>query len=389
MLNYGNLNDVEFEYLCQDIMQKKLGSVLHKFARGKDGGIDLADNVHTKNIIVQVKHYMRSPVNQLITFLKREVDNVQKLAPKQYYICCSQELSPKKVNEIYNMFSDYMDSPSNIITVSEIDEFLTDPVNIEILKKHYKLWIESTGILQDIDNTNIFIDCESLLANIEKEIYLFVKTSAFIHALKCLDDNKTLFITGNPGVRKTITSKMLVLHYAAIGYRVSFSTNVSDLDKLKKSLSRNPDIKEIILVDDCFGQAYFNMKESQSAEILSLINYIKVFCNKLLILNSRITILKEAEEQKTELVKCFDGKQCKIYVLDMTAMDNIEKAKIFYNHIAFNGMDEAYFSEIKKDKRYMKVSFFSCLHCILQKIQIKCSCSNDALPTVLIFMATR
>lgn len=355
MFNYGNLNDVEFEYLCQDIMQSKLNTVLHRFARGKDGGIDLADNVYTKNIIVQVKHYMHSSADQLIDSLRKEVSKVNKLDPKQYYICCSKELSPQKVGEIYNLFTGYMDSPFNIITLNEIDDFLNNPANIEILKKHFKLWIESTGILQDIGNTNIFIDCESLLANIKKEENLFVKTSAFTNALKCLDDNRTLFITGNPGVGKTITSKMLVLHYAAMRYRVRFSTNVSDLDQLKKSLSRNPDVKEIILVDDCFGQAYFNMKESQNSEIISLINYVNFSANKLLILNSRITILKEAKEQKPELVKCFEGKQCKVYILDMTAMDSVEKAKIFYNHIVFNGMDDAYFTEIKKDRRYLNI----------------------------------
>ena len=60
MLNYASLNDVEFEYLCQDIMQKKLDTELHRFARGRDGGIDLADDIHKKTIIVQVKHYMNS-----------------------------------------------------------------------------------------------------------------------------------------------------------------------------------------------------------------------------------------------------------------------------------------------------------------------------------------
>lgn len=355
MLNYANLNDVEFEYLCQDIMQKKLNVELHRFARGKDKGIDLADDVHTKNIIVQVKHYIASSVSQLIAKLKEEVDKVAKLSPKEYYICCSKALSPQKVDEIYQMFSNYMGSPSNIITLNEIDDFLNAPENIEILKKHYKLWIESTGILQEIGNTNVFVDCETLLADIESEKNLFVKTSAFNSALKCLQDNKTLFITGNPGVGKTITSKMLVLHYAALGYRVRFSTNVSDLDELKKSLSRNPEIKEIILVDDCFGQAYFNMKESQNAELLSLINYVNASSNKLLILNSRITILQEAKERKPELLRCFEGKQCKVYILDMTAIDIVEKAKILYNHIAFNGMGEEYFSEIKKDKRYYNI----------------------------------
>ena len=220
MLNYANLNDVEFEYLCQDIMQKKLNVELHRFAKGKDKGIDLADDVHTKNIIVQVKHYMASSVSQLIAKLKEEVDKVAKLSPKEYYICCSKVLSPQKVDEIYQLFPKYMSSPSNIITLNEIDDFLNAPENIEILKKHYKLWIESTGILQEIGNTNIFVDCETLLADIESEKNLFVKTSAFNSALKCLQDNKTLFITGNPGVGKTITSKMLVLHYAALGYRI-------------------------------------------------------------------------------------------------------------------------------------------------------------------------
>lgn len=355
MLNYANLNDVEFEYLCQDIMQQKLDTELRRFARGKDGGIDLTDDVHSKNIVVQVKHYMTSTVAQLMASLKGEVNKVAKLSPKEYYICCSKELSPQKVDDIYQMFSPYMSSASNVITLTDIDDFLNDPANIEILKKHYKLWIESTGILQDLSNTNVFIDCETLLADIESEKNLFVKTSAFNSALKCLQDNKTLFITGHPGVGKTVTSKMLVLHYAAIGYRVRFSTNVSDLDELKKSLSRNPDIKEIILVDDCFGQAYFNMKESQNTELLALINYVNASPNKVLILNSRITILQEAKERKPELLKCFEGKQCKVYILDMTAIDIVEKAKIFYNHIAFNGMDKEYFAEIKKDKRYYNI----------------------------------
>ena len=132
MLNYANLNDVEFEYLCQDIMQKKLGTELHRFAKGKDGGIDLADDAHSKNIIVQVKHYMTSSVSKLISTLRDEVGKVARLAPKEYYICCSKELSPQKVDEIYQLFSAYMSSTSNIITLNEIDHFLNDSANIEI-----------------------------------------------------------------------------------------------------------------------------------------------------------------------------------------------------------------------------------------------------------------
>ncbi len=355
MLNYGNLNDVEFEYLCQDIMQEKLGVELHHFAVGRDGGIDLCDDVDTKNIIVQVKDYYNSTVAQLMTSLKNEIAKVEELKPNQYYVCCSKSLTPQKVQDIYNLFSKFMDSPSNIITLNEIDDFLTKEENVEILKKHYKLWIESTGILQNIVNGETFIDCEVLLSTIENDKKLFVQTQAYYKALNCLENNKSLFIVGNPGVGKTITSKMLVLYYAANGYKVRYTTNTSDLQALKKSISQNANEKEIILIDDCFGQAYFQMKDSQNEELLSLIKYINLSTNKRLILNSRVTIFQEAKERSLELVKSFDNKEYKVYLIDMNAMSDIEKAKILYNHLTFNHVQKEYFDEIKKDKRYRQI----------------------------------
>lgn len=355
MLNYGNLNDVEFEYLCQDIMEKLLGVKLHRFAVGRDGGIDLCDNVYSKNIVVQVKDYYNSAVTQLITSLKKEATKVTELNPNQYYICCSKTLSPKKVLEIYNLFSNYMDSPSNIITLNEIDDFLTKEENIEVLKKHYKLWIESTGVLQNIVNNETFIDCEVLLSTIESDKKFFVQTQPYYKALNCLEKNQPLFIVGNPGVGKTITSKMLVLYYAANGYKVRYTTNTSDLQALKKSISKNANEKEIILIDDCFGQAYFQMKDSQNEELLSLIKFVNLSKNKRLILNSRVTIFQEAKERSIELIKSFENKEFDVHIIDMNAITEVEKAKILYNHLAFNGVEKEYFNEIKKEKRYLKI----------------------------------
>lgn len=115
---------------------------------------------------------MASTVPQLIANLKDEVHKIAKLSFKEYYICCSKELSPQKVDEIFQLFPNYMGPTANNITLNEIDDFLNVPENIEILKKHYKLWIESTGSLQEIGNTNVFIDCETILADIESEKYI-------------------------------------------------------------------------------------------------------------------------------------------------------------------------------------------------------------------------
>lgn len=355
MLNYANLSDVEFEYLCQDIMQRKLGISLRRFAQGKDGGIDLTDNIKETTIIVQVKHYNLSSIDTLIRALKKEKDKLKSHNPNQYYICCSRNLTPENIKDLFLHFSDYMSSDKNIITLNEIEDFLQSAENNDILSKHYKLWIDSVGILQQIQNTDIFIDCEVLLSNIEKEKRFFVKTQVFEQALKCLEKNRALFITGNPGVGKTTTSKMLVLHYAALGYRVRFTTNTSDLRELKKSLSQDRNVKEIILVDDCFGQAYFKMRDSQNEDLLSLIKYVNISPNKLLILNSRITIFQEVKVLKPDLVKSMEDNEYKVFVLDMNALSDIEKAKIFYNHLFFNDTPIEYLNDIKKNHRYLNI----------------------------------
>lgn len=355
MFNYYNLNDVEFEDLCKDIMSKMLGVELCRFAQGRDGGIDLTDDIQTKNIVVQIKHYIKSPYSALLSSLKKELEKVKQFKPKQYFICCAKELTPDNISKIRSLFSDYMDSDRNIITLIEIDDFLQNPDNHAVLKKHYKLWIESTGILQEIWNHDIFIDCESLLSDIEEEKHLFVKTEAFDEALNLLSHNKSLFITGNPGVGKTITSKMLALNFAAEGYTVRYTTDSTDLNNLKKSLSKNPEAKEIVLVDDCFGQAYFQMKENQNKELLALIKHINISKNKLLVLNSRVTIFQEAKERQPELSKCFDRGGFQIYTIDMNALSPLEKAKILYNHLAFSKIPPDYFESIRIEKRYFSI----------------------------------
>lgn len=355
MLNYTNLNDNEFEDLCEDVMSKKLGVKLRKFAPGKDGGIDLVDSVSSKNIMVQVKHYISTSVSGLISSLKKELPKVKKQNPKQYYVCCSKELTPQNVQEIYEIFKDYMDSDANIISLIEIEEFLQKPENIDVLKKHYKLWIDSTNILQDILTNNICIDCEALMYDIEKEVKFFVKTSAYEAALNCLSNNRVLFIVGEPGVGKTTTSKMLLLNYAVEGYKIRYTTDGTDISELKKALSTNPEAKEIILLDDCFGQAYFNMKETQGKELLSLIKHVCMCKNKLLILNSRVTIYQDARNKTPKLIDSMNSGEYKLYVLNISSITSYDKAKILYNHLYFNNIDADRMSKIKENRNYMKI----------------------------------
>ncbi len=354
MFNYENLSDYEFELLSCDIMSRKLGVKLYTFAKGRDGGIDVTDNVSTHNIIIQVKHYLKSNISSLMTSLKNEVSKVKQLCPNQYYICCAQRLSAPKIDEIYNLFSNYMASPANIVSLSEFDSFLEDLNNSDILKKHYKLWLESTNILSQIYNRNIFIDCESLLYEINEESKSFVKTIYYDKCLQVLENNRILLILGLPGVGKTVTTKMLALFYATNKYQIRYTTD-GEITNLKKALSESEDLPELIILDDCLGQTYFKMKETQENELISLIRYISMKPKKKLIMNSRVTIYNEAKSRSIVFNKFTEDKDDLITTIDMSNLPAEEKGLIFYNHLYFKDVPSPYYNNIIYDKNYRKI----------------------------------
>lgn len=72
-------------------------------------------------------------------------------------------------------------------------------------------------------------------------------------------------------------------------------------------------------------------------------------------MNSRATIFHEAEDKSHDLVKSIKRKEFKLYILDMDNIQNIEKAKILYNHLYYSGLPLEYFEKIKESKNYLKI----------------------------------
>ena len=351
MYNLSNLNDYEFEILCKDIMERKLSVKLHRFGKGRDGGIDLCDGKEKMQYMIQVKHYIKSSYSNLKATLKSELSKVEMMKPSDYYVCCSIELLPQQKKEIFSLFSNYMKNLSNIIDKTDIDDFLSKSENTEILEKNYKLWLCSTNVLSMIQNQHVFIDCNEILNDIEKYTKLFVTTKAYFECRNKLIDKNIIIIIGNPGVGKSTISKMLLLFFASNNYSVRYVTD-NNIKDIKNILSRDPAKKEIILLDDFLGQHYLKLSEKQPNELKSLITFIEKNQNKKIIMNSRITIINEAYSSSLDFANLFDTYEKNNYLIDLEKMSFLEKAQILYNHLYFNELPNDLLVEIKKNKNY-------------------------------------
>lgn len=352
MYNFSNMDDYEFELLSKDIIEKELSIELRNYTKGRDGGIDIR-GYFNNDLIIQVKHYVHSSYSSLKSSLIKEKEKIKKLKVKRYIIVTSFRLTPENENEIYDLFKEFMKSRGDIYDSCRLDSILSESRSVEIVRKHYKLWLVSSNILTIISNNSCNIDIKTFMYDFDTKSNLFVETKAYKESIKNLDEDNLILLYGEAGIGKTTLSKMILAYYGSKGYDLRYVSNKSIRD-IKNILLDN-DSNEIILIDDFLGQHYVDINLSVLEELKSLIIYISSKNNKKLILNSRTIILNEALRNNQEFENFLLDINLRRYLVTANEIRLLDKAKILYKHIYFNRLPLKYYNEIKKDKRYLKV----------------------------------
>uniref|UniRef100_UPI00187D4C4D nSTAND3 domain-containing NTPase n=1 Tax=Metasolibacillus meyeri TaxID=1071052 RepID=UPI00187D4C4D len=270
MFNFQNITSYEFELLARDIMQKKLDIELRTYAAGRDGGIDIRGFIGNE-IIIQAKHYVKSNFSNLRGALKKELVKIKKLKPKRYIIVTSFSLTPDNEDYIYNLFKDYMVDKRDIVDINFLNTFLENEDNIDILKKHNKLWLTSTNVLNMIFSREIDFDSRSFMQDYEEKSRLFVYSKAYYDTLNILEKNNILILEGAPGVGKSTLSKMLVADFCEKGYKFLYASSNS-ISEIKKGIT--PTEKEIILMDNFLGQRVTDISSHFFSEFKLLIDFV-------------------------------------------------------------------------------------------------------------------
>jgi hypothetical protein len=347
--DFLNLSPPEFEDLTRDLLQKELGLTLETFTTGADKGIDIRYAFSKKNkLIVQCKRY--KSYSSLISNLKKEKKKVLKLKPKRYVVVTSVGLTPNQKDEIEKLFSPYIISPSDILGRNDLNNLLGLHPDIE--KSHFKLWLSSTNILQQIIHGRIHNQSNFEEEHVRETVRIYVENESYYNAVDIIKNKKYVIISGIPGIGKTTLARILVYHFLANGFKEFIFLS----DSIKEAYDVYQEgVSQIFLFDDFLGRNFLENKlvNNEEQRIVKFIDKVSKSKDKILILTTREYILTQAKQR----YDIFDNKSLEFAkcVIDLSQYTKLVRAKILYNHIFFSKMTSNYIEAFLKKESYLEI----------------------------------
>lgn len=327
MLNFFTLESKEFAELARDILQKIVKKRLYLTDGPYDEGIDFTDDPLHPKIIGQAKNFIFTSIDTLMSQLEGERDRVRALRPEAYYLFLPRNLTRKRLEKIINLFQPYTKfDQEHIFTLGRMDELLQENQYKDILEKHPKLWNFSMGVLSKALYQNIDFDTREMLLDIQS-FREFVPTESYCACIELLEQDHAVLLQGAPGTGKTVISRRIALDLAQQGYQVHYTTD-GNLRDIKGILSQD-DTPELILLDDFLGQMYVSLDPGRAGELETLLHFIRRSKHKRILLNSRITVLQEAERS----IPLFSRLLSNVKKINVDELTEYEKARILQSNL--------------------------------------------------------
>lgn len=360
--NYSALNSYEFELLSRDVAEKLMDIKLSCYTEGRDGGIDASDfyydDPHARpSVVVQAKHWTQhvrySKLESTLLALIKQLDSHGNLPSRCLILTVSSGVTRDFQQRLFSKAKALGIQDFKLIDSVKLDQLLSDESNSDILRNHFKLWIAGANVLQNLYNRSFFIGCDLYLANIDERKSLFVQTALFNRAVNILESNPCLIITGDPGTGKTTLTQMLALQMSAAGYRVLYSSYY-ELEGVISASSPDSELPELIVLDDFLGQNFLDVRPGLLRQISRLLFMVKKSDKRKIILNSRISILNEADRKDDSFHRLIRQLDDQLVYIDTSSMGLLDKARIFLSNLRFENVPQPYIKalseKVDKDK---------------------------------------
>lgn len=339
--DFGSLSPYDFEILMRDLLKAEHGVHFETFSRGPDGGVDLRSIVGNHKTIVQCKHYANSTFSKLKSAAVKEIPKMLQEEPDTYIFATTQNLSKGQKDELAQVLIGLVKSPSDIISRSDVNEFLSRHPYVE--KNHFKLWLASTAVLERIVRSGIWERSEALMESIQSRVRLYVTNASYTRANDILSNQQVVAITGPPGVGKSMLAEMLLLTHWEAGWQVTIIN--SDIEEGWNSWKK--DTRQIFYYDDFLGQTDLSERAGQKNEASSLVRFmdrVAVSPDKRLVLTTRSHILGQAQIRNEPLARSeISSLQCVVEIKDL---DYTQRSYILYNHLYFSRQDRSVVREL-------------------------------------------
>lgn len=349
--DFQQLSPHDLETLVRDLLQAEWGIALESFKTGRDGGVDLRYARGPHNVVVQVKHYVRTGMAGLLRDLKVEAGKVTALMPTRYLLVTSVPLSPANKQAVAAVFNGGL-AVSDVVGQEDLNNLLGRHPEVE--HKHYKLWLASRAVLDRVLHNDILTQTEFQIEKVHATVRRNVRSDAYPKALEILDRNRVVIISGAPGVGKTTLANMLL--YAHLERDWEPVVIRRDLAEGQKLFQRGK--SQIFHFDDFMGATFLGDRASgflrnEDRAISDFIEMVRASPNARLVLTTREHIFGQAVAASERLRQAgLDGHKIVLRIGDYSFG---QKAQILYNHLYFSDLPDAYKDALLRSEFYLDV----------------------------------
>lgn len=340
MTNYSfhSLSDADFEDLAADLLGAELKVSFQRFTRGRDGGIDgLAGSRIAGSDVIQCKHFWKSGYNKLYSRIeKSELPKITHIQPERYILATSLGLTPQNKESLLNLLSPYCRGIDDIYGCQDLNRLLGEHPSVE--RRHYKLWLTSTAVLQSILRQGSLVWNAMTEDAIKDSLSRYVQSAAYDRAMQTLQRFGFCVLAGIPGVGKTTLARILVTRLMEDGHELIAVR--SDVQQALDSLDVTK--RQVVYYDDFLGSTSLGgrLEKNEDVGLIQLLKLSrKTSCLKI-VLATREYILEDAKRLHEPLARYdLDIAKCTVRIADYTKR---LRARMLYNHL--------YFSPVTRDQ---------------------------------------
>lgn len=350
--DFHQLSAYDLEILARDLLQAQWGVTIESFKSGKDGGIDLRYAQGNENLIIQVKHYMRTGLNGLLYELRKEAQKVQGLEPKRYSVVTSVPLSAANKDTIVSLIGNDILAPQDVLGREDLNNLLSQHPEIE--QQHFKLWLASKTVLDRVLHNAATTQSDFKAKQVHEKACRYVQSKAYPEALKMLKEHRVAVISGPPGVGKTTLADLLLYEHLEKGFQAILIQRDIDEGKAVFEFSK----KQVFYFDDFMGATFLGDTSGGSIgandkALLDFVAMVKASPNSRLIVTTREHVYSQAMS-RSERLRDSSLSDFRVF-LHMPGYSFTQKARILYNHLYFSDLPHDYRAELLKDEFYLKI----------------------------------